>query len=84
MKRSVAEQGIAHPRYLKLQCPECTHAVRLARDELMEGAAIHCRFCGEESELTLAFDADTGRQRWLLLDPQVEFEDDADEPLSPP
>jgi transcription elongation factor Elf1 len=76
MKRSVAEQATARPRYLKLQCPECTHAVRVARDELMEGAAIHCRSCGAESELTLAFDAETGRQQWLLLDPLVDFDDE--------
>lgn len=78
MKR--ARTGPAAPRtaYVKLQCPECTHIVRVARDELVEGAAVHCRYCGEESELTLGFDGGTGKEGWMLLDPLADFQDDAE------
>lgn len=64
---------------LKLQCPECTHSVRVAADELVEGATVYCRNCGNESELTLGLDGETGREAWRLLDPLADFEDDEEE-----
>ena len=80
MKRTTtSERQIARPRFLKLQCPECTQAVRVARDEMVEGGTVYCRHCGNESELTLGFDGETGRQQWLLLDPLADFEDDLEE-----
>lgn len=66
-------------RALKLQCPECTHAVRVARDELVEGGTVYCHHCGSEAELTLGFDGATGRKGWMLLDPLAGFDDDEEE-----
>jgi transcription elongation factor Elf1 len=63
------------PRYVTLQCPECTHGVRVARDELIEGGAVHCRQCGNEAELTRGPDGDSGREEWLLVDPLGDFDD---------
>lgn len=77
MKRSA--QTKAPARALKLQCPECTHAVRVPRDELVEGGTVYCRNCGTESELTLGLDGGTGREAWLLLDPLMDLDDDEEE-----
>lgn len=77
MKRTTHAK--APPRTLKLQCPECTQAVRVAQDELVEGGTVYCRNCGNEAELTLGFDGETGRQAWLLLDPLAGFDDDEEE-----
>ena len=74
MKRTTPAKPPA--RALKLQCPECTHAVRVARDELVEGGAVYCHNCGTEAELTLGLDGDTGRETWMLLDPLADFDDD--------
>lgn len=80
MRHTTTEHpAVTRPRYVKLQCPECTHAVPVPRDELAEGGTAVCRHCGTEAELVLGLDGETGRQQWLLLDPLLDFADDADE-----
>lgn len=78
-QRTVTEPHIARPRYLKLQCPECTRLVRVARDELVEGATAYCRHCGTESELALGFNGEAGSSQWMLLDPLLDLDDDEEE-----
>lgn len=77
MKR--AAPGKAPARSIELQCPECAYAVRVARDELVEGGTVYCRNCGTESELTLGFDGEVGHEAWMLLDPLADFDDDEEE-----
>lgn len=81
MRRMTVERAQARPRALKLQCPECTHAVRVARDELVESGTAYCRNCGCEAELTLGLDGGTGKTQWMLLDPLADDEDDDEERL---
>lgn len=79
MKRATVERAPARSPTLKLQCPECTHAVRVARDALVEGGTVYCRNCGNEAEVTVGIDGETGKTQWMLLDPLVDFEDDEEE-----
>jgi ribosomal protein S27E len=80
MRRATTSERPAPRRHiLKLQCPECTHSVSVARDELVEGASVFCRQCGNEAELTLRFDPGTGKEQWMLLDPLADFDDPEDE-----
>lgn len=80
MKRTASHP--ASPRavrdgLLELQCPECTGTVRVARDELIEGAPMECLHCGIEAELRHDYDTFTHRKQWFLVDPLRER--DADE-----
>jgi hypothetical protein len=80
MKRGITHARAPAPaRTLKLQCLECTHMIRVARDELVEGGTVYCRHCDTESELTLGLDGSTGREAWMLLDPLVDLDDDDEE-----
>ena len=78
MKRTSTERAPARGRAIELQCPECTHRVRVPLDERVEGGTVYCKNCGNEAELTLGFDGETGQEQWLLLDPLADFNDDAD------
>ena len=62
-------------RVLKLQCPECTHDVRVARDELLEGVAVQCQHCGSEAELAREFHEAAGTSQWVLIDPLVGYDE---------
>lgn len=79
MKRTTTVRDAGRSRSLLLQCPECTHTVRVARDELVEGATAYCQRCGNESELSLGLNGETGEQEWLLLDPLADSDDDGEE-----
>lgn len=61
---------------LELQCPECIGTVRVARDELIEGAPMQCLHCGTEAELRNEFDVFSRRKRWFLVDPLAESDDE--------
>lgn len=61
---------------LDLQCPECAGAVRIARDELVEGAPIECLHCGLQAELRNEYDAFARRKTWFLVDPRAELDDE--------
>jgi len=78
MQRTSTGRAPARSHAIELQCPECTHRIRVARDELIENGTVYCKHCGNEAELTLGFDGDTGKEQWLLLDPLADFNDDAD------
>lgn len=62
-------------RVLKLQCPECTQDVRVARDELIEGVAVQCQHCGSEAELAQEFDEAAGASHWVLIDPLADYDE---------
>ena len=61
---------------LELQCPECANPVRVARDELIEGAPIQCRHCGLEAELRADYDVYAHKNVWFLVDPLAEREEE--------
>lgn len=65
-------------RLLELQCPECIGTVRVARDELVEGAPVTCLHCGIEAELRQDFDPFTHGKHWYLADPLRERDADAE------
>ena len=75
--KSTATTPATRHRLLELQCPECTATVRVAPDELIEGAPIGCLHCGIEAELQQDVDPFTRRKQWVLVDPLRER--DADE-----
>jgi hypothetical protein len=80
MKRTAspaAAHRAARNGLVELQCPECTGTVRVARDELIEGAPLECLHCGIEAELRRDYDVFTHRKHWFLIDPLRER--DADE-----
>lgn len=61
---------------LELECPECAGTVRVARDELIEGAPIECLHCGTRAELRNEYDTFAHRKRWFLVDPLAEAGDE--------
>ena len=63
-------------RFLELQCPECTNSVRVARDELVEGAPVECLHCGTRAELRNDFDVFSRKKIWFLVDPLTEREEE--------
>lgn len=75
--KPTARTSVERRRWLELQCPECTGTVRVAPDELIEGAPIGCLHCGIEAELRQDYDTFTQKKRWFLVDPLRER--DADE-----
>lgn len=75
--KSPATTPATRRRLLELQCPECTGSVRVARDELVEGAPMQCLHCGIEAELRHDLDVFSHKKRWYLVDPLRER--DADE-----
>lgn len=80
MKRTAshpASRRAARNGLLDLQCPECTGTVRVAADELIEGAPLECLHCGIEAELRQDYDTFTHQKHWFLVDPLRER--DADE-----
>ena len=77
MKRSLVTPAARRRKaILELECPECSEAVRIAHDELVEGAAVSCRHCGAEAELTEEYDDFEGRMHWVLVDPLAEDDDE--------
>ena len=61
---------------LELQCPECAGPVRVARDELIEGAPMQCLHCGTEAELRADYDVFARKKQWFLVDPLAEREEE--------
>lgn len=70
-----AARTARHNPFIDLQCPECTASVRVARDELVEGAPVQCLHCGTEAELRHEYDTFEHRKRWFLVDPLAEPDD---------
>ena len=60
----------------ELPCPECFEPVRVAEDELVEGAAVTCRHCGLEVELRQEFETFDHGKRWFLVDPLAERDEE--------
>jgi len=77
-KRAAAAAGARRSTLLELPCPECEGSVRVARDELIEGAPLQCLHCGTAMELRQDFDTSTHKHRWFLVDPLRE--NDVEEP----
>ena len=77
LKHAVPTSDRRRRGWLELPCPECTGTVRVASDELIEGAPVGCRHCGIEAELRQEFDTFAHQKRWFLVDPLRER--DADE-----
>jgi len=75
-KHSAATRVNRRGHFIELQCPECAASVRVARDELIEGAVAQCRHCGIETELRQEFDTFAHRQRWFLVDPLADNDDE--------
>ena len=76
MTRTASSRAPRANRMLELQCPECDAAVRVARDELIEGTPVQCRHCGTEAELRADYDVFAGKKTWFLADPLAEREDE--------
>jgi hypothetical protein len=80
MKASSATKSARRSALLELQCPECTGTVRVARDELVEGAPVECLHCGTQAELRNEYDTFDHRKRWFLVDPLAEPGDEERRP----
>lgn len=75
MKRT-AIRTTTRDTLVELQCPECTEPVRVAEDELVEGAPVSCRHCGIEAELRQEFETFDHKKRWFLVDPLTERDEE--------
>lgn len=75
MKRT-AIRTTTRDTLLELECPECAEPVRVARDELIEGAPVTCRHCSLEAELRKEFETFTHKERWFLVDPLAEGDEE--------
>ena len=76
MTRTASRRTPRQNSLLELQCPECDTPVRVARDELIEGAPIQCRHCGLEAELRADYDVYAHKNVWFLVDPLAEREEE--------
>jgi ribosomal protein S27E len=76
MTRTASVPKPRRSRILELQCPECTESVRVARDELIEGAPVECLHCGTQAELRNDYDFFSREKAWYLVDPLTERDEE--------
>lgn len=61
---------------LDLPCPECGGRIRLAREELADGAVAPCRHCGFAATITREVDGHGEYGAWILVDPDADLDEE--------
>lgn len=64
----IASRETPRPGADALACPGCGAVVRVAADQLLEGAPTRCLKCRADLVLTREFDEGTRQSRWMLAE----------------